>query len=67
VSARDLGFDHRFYPGDSGATLLLLHGTGGSEDDLVPLGRELAPGAAILSPRGKVSEYGASTLLQAPR
>jgi phospholipase/carboxylesterase len=60
VSARDLGFAHRFYPGDTGATLLLLHGTGGSEDDLVPLGRELAPGAAILSPTGKVSEYGAA-------
>jgi len=60
VSARDLGVVHRFYPGESGATLLLLHGTGGSEDDLVPLGRELAPGAAILSPRGKVSEYGAA-------
>ena len=60
MSARDLGFAHRFYPGESGVTLLLLHGTGGSEDDLVPLGRELAPGAAILSPRGKVSEYGAA-------
>jgi phospholipase/carboxylesterase len=60
VSARNLGFAHRFYPGESGVTLLLLHGTGGSEDDLVPLGRELAPGAAILSPRGKVSEYGAA-------
>ena len=40
--------------------MLLLHGTGGDENDLVPLGRELAPGAAILSPRGKVSEYGAA-------
>jgi phospholipase/carboxylesterase len=60
VSARDLGFAHRFYPGETDATLLLLHGTGGSEDDLVPLGRDLAPGAAILSPRGKVSEYGAA-------
>jgi phospholipase/carboxylesterase len=60
VSARDLGFAHRFYPGETEATLLLLHGTGGSEDDLVPLGRDLAPGAAILSPRGKVSEYGAA-------
>ncbi len=54
------GFIHRFFPGESGATLLLLHGTGGDENDLVPLGRELAPGAAILSPRGKVSEYGAA-------
>jgi phospholipase/carboxylesterase len=59
VSERDLGFVHRFFPGESGATLLLLHGTGGDENDLVPLGRELAPGAAILSPRGKVLEYGA--------
>src|SRR5918999_5387259 len=60
MSAGDLGFAHRFFPGESGATLLVLHGTGGSEDDLVPLGRGLAPGAAILSPRGKVSEYGAA-------
>jgi len=60
VSAGGLGFAHRYFPGESGATLLLLHGTGGSENDLVPLGRELAPGAAILSPRGKVSEYGAA-------
>jgi phospholipase/carboxylesterase len=60
VSEKDLGFVHRFFPGESGATLLLLHGTGGDENDLVPLGRELAPGAAILSPRGKVSEYGAA-------
>jgi phospholipase/carboxylesterase len=57
----DLGFVHRYVPGedDSGPTLLLLHGTGGNEEDLVGLGETLAPGAAILSPRGKVSEYGA--------
>ncbi len=60
MSTQGLGFAHRFYPGESDATLLLLHGTGGSEDDLVPLGQELAPRAAILSPRGKVSEYGAA-------
>ena len=60
MSAGDLELAHRFFPGESVATLLVLHGTGGSEDDLVPLGRELAPGAAILSPRGKVSEYGAA-------
>jgi phospholipase/carboxylesterase len=60
VSARELGFAHRFFPGESDVTLLLLHGTGGGEDDLVPLGRELAPRAAMLSPRGKVSEYGAA-------
>jgi len=57
----DLGFVHRYLPGEdeSAPTLLLLHGTGGNEEDLIPLGKTLAPGAAILSPRGKVSEYGA--------
>jgi phospholipase/carboxylesterase len=57
----DLGFTHRYLPGqdESSPTLLLLHGTGGNEEDLIPLGETLAPGAAMLSPRGKVSEYGA--------
>jgi phospholipase/carboxylesterase len=57
----DLGFVHRYLPGEdeSSPTLLLLHGTGGNEEDLIPLGQEVAPGAAFLSPRGKVSEYGA--------
>lgn len=57
----DLGFTHRYLPGEdeSSPTLLLLHGTGGNEEDLVPLGETLAPYAAFLSPRGKVSEYGA--------
>ena len=54
-------FIHRFIPApdpDSRTTLLLLHGTGGNEDDLLPLGESLLPGAAILSPRGKVLERG---------
>jgi phospholipase/carboxylesterase/glyoxalase family protein len=58
--SQDLGFVHRYIPGDEdGTTLLLLHGTGGNEDDLIPLGQDLVPGAAILSPRGQISEHGA--------
>jgi len=49
-------FIHEFVPGTSNRSLLLLHGTGGNERDLIPLGRELDPDAALLSPRGKVLE-----------
>ena len=54
----ELDFVHEFVPGSSKRTLLLLHGTGGNERDLIPLGREIDPAAAILSPRGKVLENG---------
>ena len=54
----DLNFIHQFIPGSSDRTLLILHGTGGNEHDLLPLGRELDPAAALLSPRGQVSENG---------
>jgi phospholipase/carboxylesterase len=54
-----LGLIHHFEPGATEARpLLLLHGTGGNEHDLLPLGRIVAPGAALLSPRGAVSENG---------
>jgi phospholipase/carboxylesterase len=51
-------FIHEFVPGKSERTLLLLHGTGGNERDLLPLGRELDPNASLLSTRGKVLENG---------
>jgi phospholipase/carboxylesterase len=51
-------FIHEFVRGKSERTLLLLHGTGGNERDLIPLGRELDPNASLLSPRGKVLENG---------
>ena len=58
----DIGFIHRFLPGEDKAsveTLLVLHGTGGDENDLIGIGQAIAPGAAILSPRGNVLENGA--------
>ena len=59
----DLGFVHYFEPSPNGKTrnaltLLLLHGTGGDEKDLVPVGRMLSSKANLLSPRGKSIEEG---------
>jgi phospholipase/carboxylesterase len=54
----ELDFVHTFVPGRSARTMLLLHGTGGNETNLIPLGRELDPDANLLSPRGKVLENG---------
>src|SRR5262245_65512782 len=54
-------FTHRFVAADGVAdvpTLLVLHGTGGDENDLVGIGQAMLPGANVLSPRGKVLENG---------
>ena len=57
----ELSHIHRFEPATEPGRppLLLLHGTGGDESDLLPLGRMIAPGAALLAPRGQVLENGA--------
>mgnify|MGYP003576756262 CR=1 FL=1 len=71
MTTRDLGFIHKYMPSTSSSsitrtngkkskklTFLLLHGTGGNEEDLVFLGKEIEPAASLLSPRGKVLENG---------
>lgn len=58
MNAEMLGFTYRFEEGTGARTLLMLHGTGADENDLIPLGRALDPDASLLSPRGKVLENG---------
>ena len=69
IKSNDFGFTHIFInsssksshnkdPSTKKLTFVLLHGTGGNEEDLLFLGKELEPNAAILSPRGKVLENG---------
>jgi predicted esterase len=60
VTEESLGFVHHFVTAQTShaPTLLLLHGTGGDENDLLPVGRMLDERAALLSPRGKVLEHG---------
>ena len=61
-----MSFIHRFEKGAEADArpLLLLHGTGGDENDLIPLGRMIAPAAPLLSPRGKVLENGMARFFQ---
>ncbi len=53
-----MDFVHKFIPGRLPVTVLLLHGSGGDENDLLPIAGALAPGAAVLSPRGNVLQNG---------
>ena len=64
-----LSYIHRFEKGAEADAppLLLLHGTGGDENDLVPLGRMVAPDAPLLSPRGKVLGKRHAAVLPASR
>ena len=54
-------FHHVYRPAKAGnpSYLLLLHGTGGDERDMLPLADQIAPGAGVISPRGQVIENGA--------
>jgi phospholipase/carboxylesterase len=56
----ETAFIHRFEPATSAGSppLLLLHGTGGDENDLLGLGKMVSSGSALLSPRGRVLEHG---------
>jgi phospholipase/carboxylesterase len=60
ITATQLSFTQRYEPATQAGRppLLLLHGTGGDENDLVSFGHVIAPGSALLSPRGKVLEGG---------
>lgn len=57
---RDLPFVHRIHEADApdGSTLVLLHGTGGNEASLLPLGRKLLPAATLIGLRGRATEEG---------
>jgi predicted esterase len=61
TSIINMNFIHRFIPAQEtppARVLLLLHGTGGNENDMIPLGQDLDPSAALLSLRGNVLENG---------
>jgi phospholipase/carboxylesterase len=51
-------FTHKFIAGTNGQTVLALHGTGGTENDLISLAQSLFPEANVLAPRGNVTERG---------
>src|ERR1700761_7639786 len=61
-----MDFIHKFIPGRLTTTVLLLHGSGGDENDLLPIAGALAPGAAVLSPRGNVVQHGMTRFFALP-
>lgn len=61
-----MDFIHKFTPGKLPVTVLLLHGSGGDEDDLPPIAKALVPGAAFLSPRGNVVQNGVRRFFSFP-
>jgi phospholipase/carboxylesterase len=62
INKRELGFVHHFIPSSRkmNKVILLLHGTGGDENYLIDIGRRIAPGAAILTPRGNIFDNGSN-------
>ncbi|TWF54437.1 VOC family protein [Neorhizobium alkalisoli] len=60
VTYRDLDFVHRIHMPENpdGSTLVMLHGSGGSEADILPLGRKVAPNAMLIGVRGRATEEG---------
>lgn len=57
----EIGYVHRLHAGAPGKPILIvLHGTGGDENQFFDFGRQLLPGATVLAPRGDVSEHGAA-------
>src|ERR1017187_4470294 len=61
-----MDFIHVFTPGTLPVAVLLLHGSGGDEKDLLPVAKALVPGAAFLSPRGNVTQHGSTRFFSYP-
>jgi phospholipase/carboxylesterase len=61
-----MDFIHKFVPGRLPVTVLLLHGSSGDENDLLPVAGAVAPGASFLSPRGNVLQHGARRFFSYP-